>query len=64
MSKEVCKLCNIYISSLITGAILGSTVFCDVKLYQGKKEFLADESNHKRAFEAETDEFRDREPQI
>jgi 4-hydroxybenzoate polyprenyltransferase len=45
MNKEICKLCNIYISLLITRAIVGSAVLCDVKLYQSKKEFVAEQSN-------------------
>jgi hypothetical protein len=37
---------NIDISSLITGAMLGNAVLYDVKLYQRKKEFIADQSKH------------------
>jgi hypothetical protein len=46
IDEEVCKLYNIDNSSLITGAILGSAVLCDVKLYQSKKELAADQSKH------------------
>jgi predicted transcriptional regulator len=46
VDKPVCKLYNINRSSLITGAILGSAVLYDVKLYQSKKEFIADQSKH------------------
>jgi predicted transcriptional regulator len=46
IDKEVCKLYNIDISSLITGAILGSAVLYDVKIYQSKKQFIADQSKH------------------
>jgi hypothetical protein len=47
IDKEACKLCNIDLSSLITGAILGSAVLYDVKLYESKKkEFIADQSKH------------------
>ena len=47
IDKEACKLYNnIDISSLITGAILGSAVLHGVKLYQSKKEFIADQSKH------------------
>ncbi len=44
--KEACKSCDIDIPSLITGAILGSAVLYDVKLYQSKEEFIADQSKH------------------
>jgi hypothetical protein len=44
--RETCKLHNIDISSLITGALVGSAILCDVKLYQSKKEFIADQSKH------------------
>lgn len=40
------QLHNIDTSSLITGAILGSAVLYGVKLYQSKKEFVADQSKH------------------
>jgi hypothetical protein len=43
---KVCKLYNIDVSSLMTGAILGSAVLYDVKLYQSKKEFIADQRKH------------------
>lgn len=44
--KEACKLHGIDISSLITGAIVGSAVLRDVKFYQSNKEFIADQSKH------------------
>lgn len=59
IDKEACKLYNIDIPSLITGAILGSAILYDVKLYQAKKEFIDDQnkrfvvatySNHKYGF--------------
>jgi hypothetical protein len=46
IDKEACKSCNIEICSLITGAIVGSAVLYDVKLYQSKEEFIADQSKH------------------
>jgi predicted transcriptional regulator len=46
IDKEVSVLYDIDISSLITGAILGSAVLHDVKLYQSKKEFIADPNKH------------------
>jgi hypothetical protein len=46
INKEACKSCNIDIPSLITGAIVGSAVLYDVKLYQSKEEFIADQSKH------------------
>jgi hypothetical protein len=46
IDKEVCKLYKIDVSSLMTGAILGSAVLYDVKLYQSKKEFIADQRKH------------------
>ncbi len=39
-------LYNIDIPSLITGAIVGSALLCDVKTYQNKREFLADQNKH------------------
>jgi hypothetical protein len=46
IDKEACKSFNIEICSLITGAIVGSAVFYDVKLYQSKGEFIADQNKH------------------
>lgn len=46
INKEPCKLYNIDIPSLITGAIVGSAMLYDVKTYQNKREFLADKSKH------------------
>ena len=47
IEKEACELYNIdNISSLITGAIVGSALLCDVKSYQSKDEFIADQSKH------------------
>jgi ASCH domain len=46
IDKEACKLCNIDIFSLMIVAIVGSAVLYDVKLYQSKKEFVADQSKH------------------
>ena len=46
IDKEACKLHGIDISSLITGAIVGSAVLRDVKFYQSNKEFIADQSKH------------------
>ena len=44
--SKACKLYNIDISSLITGAIVGSALLYDVKLYQSEREFMADQSKH------------------
>ncbi len=44
INNEACKLYNIDISSLITGAVVGSAVLQDVKLYQSKQEFMADQN--------------------
>ncbi len=44
--KEACKYCNIDTSSLITGAIVGSAVLYDVKVYQSNEEFMANQSKH------------------
>jgi hypothetical protein len=64
MNKQICKLCNIYISLLITRAIVGSAVLCDVKSYQSKRRNLSlSKVTHKRAFEAANDEFREQELQ-
>lgn len=46
INNETCKVYNIDMSSLITGAIVGSALLRDVKLYQSKKEFVADQSKH------------------
>jgi len=47
IDKEACKSYdNIDIPSLTTGAIVGSAVLYDVKLYQSKEEFIADQSKH------------------
>jgi hypothetical protein len=46
IDKEACKLHGINVSSLTTGVIVGSAVLCDVKLYQSKEEFIADQSKH------------------
>lgn len=46
IDKEACKLHGIDISSLITGAIVGSAVLRVVKFYQSNKEFIADQSKH------------------
>jgi hypothetical protein len=46
IDKEVCELYNIDTSLLITGAIVGSAVLQDIKFYQSKKEFFADQSKH------------------
>ena len=45
-NKEAYKSCNIDISSLTTGSIVGSAVLYDVKLYQNKEEVMADQSKH------------------
>jgi hypothetical protein len=37
---------DIDVSSLITGAIVGSAMLYDVKIYQNKREFLADQNEH------------------
>lgn len=44
--NEACKLYNIDISLLITGAIVGSAVLYDVKYYHTNKEFVADQNKH------------------
>lgn len=44
--KDACKTWDIEISSLITGALVGSAVLYDVKSYQSRKEFIADRSKH------------------
>jgi hypothetical protein len=44
--SEACKLYNIDVSLLITGAIVGSAFLYDVKYYQTKKEFIADQNKH------------------
>jgi predicted transcriptional regulator len=46
VNKEACKLHGIDVSSLVTGAIVGSAVLRDVKLYQSKEEFAADQNKH------------------
>ena len=46
LDKEACKLYNIYTSSLITGAIVGSAILYDVKLYRSKEQFIADQGKH------------------
>jgi predicted transcriptional regulator len=46
INSEACKLYNIDIPSLITGAIVGSAMLYDVKTYHNKREFLADRSKH------------------
>ena len=46
INSEACKVYNIDISSLITGAIVGSAQLQDVKIYQSKDEFIADQSKH------------------
>jgi predicted transcriptional regulator len=46
VDREACKSCNIDTSSLAIGAIVGSAVLYDVKLYQTKNEFIADQSKH------------------
>jgi hypothetical protein len=46
INSEACKLYNIDISSLIMGAIVGSALLCDVKRYQSKEEFMADQNKH------------------
>ncbi len=46
ISNEACKSHHIDISSLITGAIVGSAMLYDVKIYQTKREFLADQNKH------------------
>lgn len=43
---DACKMYDIGISSLITGAIVGSAQLLDVKIYPRNKEFIADESKH------------------
>jgi len=39
-------LCNIDVSSLITGGIIASALLCDVKRYQSKVEFVEDQNKH------------------
>jgi predicted transcriptional regulator len=46
IDKDACKVHGVDISSLTNGAIVGSAVLYDVKLYQSKKEFIADQSKH------------------
>src|SRR5215213_10344959 len=46
IDKEACRVCNIDISSLIRGAIVGSAMLYDVKLYQSKKKLIADQAKH------------------
>ena len=46
INSKACKLYNIDVSSLITRAIVGSALLHDVKLYQRRKEFIADQSKH------------------
>ncbi len=46
INGEACKLYNIDRSSLITGAIVGSALLCDVKRYQSKEGFMADQNKH------------------
>jgi len=46
INKEACKSCNIDIPSPIIGAIVGSAVLHDVKLYQSKEGFTTDRSKH------------------
>ena len=46
IDKEACKLHGIDVSSLVTGAIVGSAVLRDVKLYQSREEFVADQNKH------------------
>lgn len=46
INNEACKVYNIDISSLITGAIVGSAQLQDVKVYQNKEEFITDQSKH------------------
>jgi hypothetical protein len=46
INNQACKSCNIDIPSLITGAIIGSALLYDVKRYQDKREFLADQDKH------------------
>src|SRR5215204_2993806 len=46
IDKEACKSCNIDIYSLITGAIVGTAILYDVKLYQSNEELIADRSKH------------------
>ncbi|MDQ3836005.1 MAG: ASCH domain-containing protein [Thermoproteota archaeon] len=44
--KEICNLYGIDTSSLIRGAIVGSAVLYDAKLYQSENEFIADQIKH------------------
>jgi hypothetical protein len=44
INSEVCKVYNIDIASLITGAIIGSAQLQDVKIYQSKEELIADQN--------------------
>jgi predicted transcriptional regulator len=46
INSEACKLYNIDVSSQVTGAIVGSALLCDVKRYQSKQEFMADQNKH------------------
>jgi ASCH domain len=46
INNEACKSCNIDIPSLITGAIVGSALLYDVKIYQNKRDFFADQNIH------------------
>jgi len=46
IDKEACKSYNSDTLSLITGAIVGSAKLDNVKLYQSKEEFMADQSKH------------------
>lgn len=46
INNKACRLYNIDIPSLTTGAIVGSAQLYDVKIYQNKREFLADQNKH------------------
>ena len=46
ISIKACRLYNIDIPSLTTGAMVGSAQLYDAKIYQNKREFLADQNKH------------------
>lgn len=46
INNKACKSYHIDISSLIIGDIVGSAMLNDVKIYQDKREFLADQNIH------------------
>jgi predicted transcriptional regulator len=46
INKEACKLYNLDVSSFITGVIVGTAILSNVKVYQSKNEFVADQNRH------------------